>query len=42
MDYMLTRLKIWLGNLIPKVHNLPQVVYINWLGYDWFIEKRNN
>lgn len=32
-------LKILLGKLIPKVHNLPQVIYINWFGYEWFIKK---
>lgn len=32
-------LKIWIDGLIPKVHNLPQVIYINWLGYEWFIKK---
>lgn len=25
--------------IIPHIHNLPQVIYINWLGYDWFIYK---
>ena len=24
---------------IPKIHNLPQVIYINWAGYDWYIKK---
>lgn len=33
-------LKMWLCKLIPKVHNLPQVIYINWLGYEWFIPKK--
>lgn len=32
-------LKIWLTKLIPKVHNLPQIIYINWLGCEWFIPK---
>lgn len=36
---MFVKLKIWLGNLIPKVHNLPQVIYISWLGCEWFVKK---
>lgn len=36
---MIKRLKLVLVNLIPKVHNLPQVVYIQWFGYEWIIEK---
>ena len=32
-------LKIWIDGLISKVHNLPQVIYINWFGYQWFIKK---
>lgn len=36
---MISKLKIWLGKLIPKVHNLPRCIYINWLGYEWIIEK---
>lgn len=26
-------------NFIPHIHNLPQVIYIKWLGYEWFIKK---
>lgn len=33
------KLKILVSNLIPKVYNLPQVIYVNWLGYEWFIRK---
>ena len=36
---MINKLKIWFGKLIPKVHNLPHCIYINWLGYEWIIEK---
>lgn len=38
---IIRKLKIWIGRLIPKIHNLPEVIYINWLGYEWFIEKRD-
>lgn len=33
--------KLLLRKLIPHVHNLPQIIYINWLGFEWFIEKTN-
>lgn len=32
-------LKLWLGRLIPKVDNLPQVYRIVWMGYEWIIPK---
>lgn len=25
--------------LTPHIHNLPQVIYIKWFGYEWFIPK---
>lgn len=28
------------SKLIPKIHNLPQCIYIKWLGKEYFIEKR--
>ena len=31
--------KILLCKMIPKIHNLPQVIYINWLCFDWYIKK---
>lgn len=31
--------KIWADKLIPKIHNLPQVIYIRWLDRDWYIKK---
>ena len=36
---MWIRLKLFLSELIPCVHNLPQVIYIKWRGFEWFIEK---
>lgn len=33
-------IKLKLTRLIPRIHNLPKVVYIYWLGRGWFIEKR--
>ena len=36
---MIRKLKILLSKLIPKIHNLPQIIYINWLGYEWYITK---
>lgn len=35
----MSRIKILLGKLIPKVHNLPRCIYINWLGYELIVEK---
>jgi hypothetical protein len=32
--------RIFIRFITPRIHNLPQVIYINWLGYEWFIEKR--
>ena len=29
-----------MGNIIPIIHNLRDVVYIRWLGYEWFIKKQ--
>lgn len=36
---MIERIKIWMTKMIPQVHNLPQIIYINWMGYEWFIKK---
>ena len=33
-------IKLKLQRLVPLIHNLPNVIYINWFGYEWFIEKR--
>lgn len=32
-------IKYLMGRIIPKIHILQEVIYINWLGYDWFIKK---
>lgn len=32
-------IKNWLWRFVPHVHNLDEVIYINWLGYEWFIRK---
>ena len=34
-------IKLWLSRLKPRIHFLPDVIYINWLGYEWFIEGEN-
>lgn len=36
---MIKRIKYWLCELTPKIHNLPQVIYIKWFGYEWIIKK---
>ena len=36
---MIRKLKILLSKLIPRIHNLSQIIYINWLGYEWYITK---
>lgn len=25
--------------LIPRIHNLKDVIYIRWFGYEWYIPK---
>lgn len=36
---MIKELKMITNELIPSVHNLQDVIYIRWLGRDWFIMK---
>jgi hypothetical protein len=26
-------------NVIPRIHNLPEVIFINWFGFEIFIKK---
>lgn len=26
-------------NIIPRIHNLPKIIFINWLGYEFMIKK---
>lgn len=30
-------IKLWLCKLRPQIHFLPDVVYINWFGHEWFV-----
>ncbi len=30
-------IKLWLYKLKPQIDFLPDVIYIKWLGYEWFI-----
>ena len=32
-------IKLWLWKLKPRIHFLRDVIYINWLGYEWFIPR---
>lgn len=32
-------IKLIMSKLIPRIHNLPQVIYIRWLDSDWYIKK---
>ena len=32
-------LKLWFSKLVPRIHNLPQVIYIRWMDRDWYIKK---
>ena len=36
---IIRKLKMLLSKLIPRIYNLPQIIYINWLGYEWYITK---
>lgn len=33
------KIQIMMINIIPKIHNLPQVIYIRWLWHEWIIRK---
>ena len=36
---MLAKLKLFTIKLVPRIHNLPQIIYIKWFDYEWFIKK---
>ena len=36
---MWVSIKLMIRKLTPKIHNLPQVIYIKWFDFEWFIEK---
>lgn len=36
---MKQKIRGWLWRLVPHIHNLDEVIYINWLGYEWIIAK---
>ena len=36
---MIRKLKMLLNKFIPRIYNLPQVIYISWLDYEWYITK---
>jgi len=38
---MKSKIRILLWNIVPHIHNLPQVFYIRWLGYEWIIQKNH-
>lgn len=33
------RINIALWGIKPHVHNLPKLICVKWLGYEWFIRK---
>lgn len=33
-------IKLWLCKLKPRIYFLRDVIYINWLEYEWFIPKK--
>lgn len=37
----MTKLKKRIIFMIPKIHNLPEVIYIRWLDNEYFILKNN-
>ena len=39
IERMKKRMKIWMIKMIPRVYNLPQIIYVKWMGYEWFIKK---
>lgn len=36
---MISMIRLFVSRLIPKIHNLPRCIYINWLGYEWIFQK---
>lgn len=32
--------KKFMFDITPRIHNLPQVIYIRWLDYEWIIQKQ--
>ena len=36
---VIKRIKLVTIQLTPKLHILPQVIYIKWLGYEWMIRR---
>lgn len=36
---MKQKIKNMLWGIKPHIHNLPKLIYIKWLGYEWFIRK---
>ena len=39
IEIIFVKLKTMINKIIPKVHNLPQVIYVRWMDKDWFIKK---
>jgi hypothetical protein len=31
-----------INKITPSIHNLPNVIYIKWFGYEWYIQKGEN
>lgn len=39
---MIRRVKAVLWKIVPHIHNLRYVIYINWFRYEWIIQKKEN
>ena len=37
---MAQKIKLFLYEVAPRFHNLPQCWYIRWMGYEWIIPKQ--
>lgn len=36
---MIIKIKLMLTWITPRIHNLRNVIYIKWIGKEWFIRK---
>ena len=34
------KIKLFMYDITPRIHNLPQCLYIRWFGYEWIIPKQ--
>lgn len=40
MVIKIRQIKAILWKIVPHIHNLRDVIYIDWFGYEWIIQKK--